>query len=146
MAWNTRQTGRRKRFGGSIVEMALTLTILTNLTFGMVEFGYYFYVQNAFSNAAREGCRAGLIPAGYNTNVSTAVSNALTGYKFPANSYSVSVTDTSGNSIEAGTTAANTPIQVTVSATWSVIGAGFRPLNLIGGSKVVKGVCTVNKE
>ena len=37
--------------------------LLLNLTFGMVEFGYFFYVKNAFENAASEGvgrewCRA----------------------------------------------------------------------------------------
>jgi len=37
-----RAAGRRffKR-GGSVLEMVLTLTILLNLTFGAIEFGYY---------------------------------------------------------------------------------------------------------
>ena len=46
---------RGNRRGAAILEMALTLGLLLNLTFGMVEFGYYFYVKNSFANAAREG-------------------------------------------------------------------------------------------
>jgi hypothetical protein len=58
----------------------------------------------------------------------------------------VSITNTSGNALTAGTATAGTQIEVTVSATWSTIGAGFRPMNLIGGTKTVKGVCVMRKE
>ncbi len=34
--------------GGAIIELALTFTVITSLTFGLVEFGYYFRVKNIF--------------------------------------------------------------------------------------------------
>lgn len=132
------------RRGGSLVETGIVLMVLSYLVFGTVEFGYYFYVKNAMEGAAREGARAGIVSGNDNTSVSTAATNSMVG--FNSANYSISVTDTSGNAINAGTAAAGTQIQVTVSATWSTIGQGFRPMNLIGGAKTVKGVCVMRKE
>ena len=126
--------------------MALTLGLLLNLTFGMVEFGYYMYVKNAFANAAREGVRARNGPGATNPNVTTAVTNALAGCNFPTNSYSTSITDTSGNADDVSTDTRGTAIEVTVSATWGTIGNGFRPLKLIGSAKTVSALCVMAKE
>jgi Flp pilus assembly protein TadG len=145
---NTTRVFRRRglRRGGAILEMSLTLGLLLNLTFGMVEFGYYMYVKNELSNAAREGVRAGMVPGAANTDVTTAVTNALAGCSFPSGSCTTSITDTSGNSLDVSSAAQYTAIQVKVSATWSVIGNGFRPLKLIGSSKTVSGICVMSKE
>lgn len=137
---------RGKRRGTAILEMALTITVLLNLTFGMVEFGYYFYVKNAFESASREGVRAAMVPGGTTSAATTAVTNALAAYKFPGSSVTATVTDTSGNTLDPSVQSQGTAIQVNVKATWSVIGAGFRPLSLIGGSKVVTGYCVMQKE
>jgi Flp pilus assembly protein TadG len=135
------------RRGGSLIETAICLGILLNLTFGAVEFGYYFYVKNMLDGAAREGCRAGIPPsAGSNTVVTSAVTGALTTCNFPNGCVTTAVTDTSNNAIDVSTVAVGTQIQVKVTATWSVIGAGFRPLNLIGGTKTVTGLCVMRKE
>ena len=87
---------------------------------------------------------ANAISGNDNTSITTAAQNAMVG--FNTANYTVSVTDTSGNALAAGTASAGTQIEVTVSATWSTIGAGFRPMNLIGGTKTVKGVCVMRKE
>jgi len=137
---------RRPRRGGAILELSITLALLLNLTFGMVEFGYYFYVKNAFENAAREGVRTAMTPSGTTTTTTTAVTNALSAYKFPANCVTTTVTDTSGNTLDPSTAAIGTAIQVNLTATWSTIGAGFRPLTLISGSKSVTGYCVMQKE
>jgi Flp pilus assembly protein TadG len=115
---------RRRGFrrGGTLLEAAIVLLTLSYLVFGMIEFGYYFYVKNAMEGAAREGARAGVINGSDNTTITTAAQNAMVG--FSTGNYTVSVTDTSG----------------------STIGAGFRPMNLIGGTKVVRGVCVMRKE
>jgi Flp pilus assembly protein TadG len=132
------------RRGGTLLEAAIVLLTLSYLVFGMIEFGYYFYVKNAMEGAAREGARAGVISGNDNTAITTAAQNAMVGFNIA--NYTVSVTDTSGNALAAGTASAGTQIEVTVSATWSTIGAGFRPMNLIGGTKTVKGVCVMRKE
>lgn len=137
---------RRTRYGNAILQMAFTLAILLNLTFGVVEFGYYFYVKNAFAIASRLGCRQAVLPGSTNTNVTSEVSTALAPFKFPASSYTVSITDTSGNALTLSNVKLGTNVEVELSATWSVIGAGFRPLTLIGGSKVVKNFCVMTHE
>ena len=48
------------RRGGAILEAALVLPILLALSFGMVEYGYYFFVKHTLQGAARDGAR---IPA-----------------------------------------------------------------------------------
>ena len=137
---------RQKRSGTAILEMALTLTLLLNLTFGMVEVGYYFYVKNAFECAAREGARTAMVPGGTTSLATTAVTNALAAYKFPSGCVTATVTDTSGNTLDPSVASQGTAIQMNISATWSVVGAGFRPLSLIGGSKIVTGYCVMLKE
>jgi Flp pilus assembly protein TadG len=112
----------------------------------MVEFSYFFYVKNAFQNAAREGVRSAMTPSGTTSSATTAVTNALASYHFPTSSVTATVTDTSGNTLDPSTAAIGTAIQVNVTATWSVIGAGFRPLTLISGSKTVTGLCVMQKE
>jgi len=132
------------RRGTTVMETCIVLLMLSYLVFGMVEFGYYFYVKNAMEGAAREGARAGIVSGNYNTAVTTAAQNAMVG--FNTANFTVSVTDTSGSALEAGTAAAGVQIKVTVSATWSTIGAGFRPMNLIGGTKTISGACVMRKE
>ena len=139
--------GRRgNRRGGAILEMALTLGLLLNLTFGMVEFGYFFYVKNSFANAAREGARAGIVPGAVTSDVTTAVTNALANCNFPANSYTTTITDTSNNTLSLASASSGTSVQVNVTATWGTIGAGFRPMKLMSTTKSVTGLCVMRKE
>jgi Flp pilus assembly protein TadG len=138
----SRRRGNRR--GGAILEMAITLALLLNLTFGMVEFGYYMYVKNAFANAAREGARAGMVPGATNSNVTTAVTNALTACKFPTSSYTTAISDGGSNDVSQDTQ--GTAITITVSATWGTIGAGYRPLSLISSSKTLSAACVMSKE
>src|SRR5215213_8000388 len=65
------------RGGATILEMALTLSILLSLTFGTVEFGYFFFVKNTVQGAAREGARVAITPTASNTDVTTIVNNSL---------------------------------------------------------------------
>ncbi len=141
------------RRAAATLELALTLAILVNLTFGMVEFGYYFFVKNTMQGAAREGACAGIVSgATYTTSITTAVQNAMSAAGFSNTSrYSFAVTDsTTGTTIttDAGLAAVSSgdALQVSVSATWSTIGAGFRPMNLIGGSKIVTGTAVMRHE
>lgn len=138
---------RGQRRGNAIIELAVTLTILTNLAFGLVEFGYFYYVKNALVTAAHLGCRQAILPLSTNTGTTASVNAALTPYNFPSSSCTVSITDTSGNALTlANIYTVGTYVEVKVTATWSVIGAGFRPLSLISGSKVVTGACVMAHE
>jgi Flp pilus assembly protein TadG len=138
---------RQFRRAGALLEMVLVLSLLLSLTFGSVEFSYYFYVKNAFEGAARDGARAGAPWNASNSAVTTAVTQALAFTGWPAADYTVSITDTSGNALSnISTLAQGTQFEVTISATWGTIGNGYRPLGLIGASKVVTCSCVMAKE
>ena len=40
--------------GGAVLELALTLSILFSICYGLIECGYYFYVKNSMEGAARK--------------------------------------------------------------------------------------------
>ena len=138
-----RSPGRR---GGAVVELALTMGVLVSLTFGMVEFGYYFYTKNTLEGAAREGARAAIVSGATNTDVTTAVDAAMSAAGVPSSKYTTAVQDTSGNALTVSSTTSGTAVVVKVTATWSTIGAGFRPMNYIGGTKTVLASAVMRKE
>jgi len=53
-------SGRKDR-GNSVVEFALTLPIFIILVIGIIEFGWYFFVQHTLQYATREGMRLALV-------------------------------------------------------------------------------------
>jgi Flp pilus assembly protein TadG len=73
---------RRNRRGTEVLEAAFTFLPLMWLTFGAVDFGYYFYVQHNVQGAVREAARAGCVPTGgglgTNAAMQTAANNVLT--------------------------------------------------------------------
>ena len=52
--------GRVER-GGTMVEFALTLPVFIILVVGIIEFGWYFFVQHTLQYATREGMRLALV-------------------------------------------------------------------------------------
>ncbi|MDP9174373.1 MAG: pilus assembly protein [Planctomycetota bacterium] len=146
--------GIRRRAGSATVELALTLSILLSICYGTIEYGYYFFVKNTMEGAAREGCRAGIVSGAANSDVTTAVINQLVAAGLlPANSLTTgnyTVTINPAGSPEAGLSVPNTPIGTTltvqISATWSVVGSGFRPMALIGAGKTVLTASAMRKE
>src|SRR6476660_5289004 len=118
---NIRSSRRRWR-GSAVLDAALVFPILLSLTFGTVEYGYYFYVKHSLQGAAREGARAAITPTAAQADVTTAVSNALAAAGLQNSGYVTSTSPASVGSLTAGTS-----ITVTVTCTWGTVGAGFRP-------------------
>lgn len=52
-----RARNRGRETGASAVEFALVLPILAALLLGIIQFGWYFFVANSASSAAREAAR-----------------------------------------------------------------------------------------
>jgi Flp pilus assembly protein TadG len=162
-----------RRSGAAVLELALTLSILFSICYGLIEYGYYFYVKNTMEGAAREGCRAGivagasissgsgscnsvianqlqvanLLPSGYATSGS--------GSSYTIGSYTVTYTDTGPTNGSTGSPAAvsnlsNMPIgdalNVTITANWGTVGQAFRPAALIGSGKVITTASAMRKE
>ena len=133
----------RCRSGAAILEMAITLMVLLSLSFGTVEFGYFFFLKNSVQAAAREGARAGILPGGTNTHVTTAVNQTLTSAGLNSANYTVTV-KVNGVVANASTASVGQPVEVSVTATWGTV--GMRPLGLISSSKTVLGAANMRRE
>src|SRR4051812_2428805 len=125
---------RRRWRGSAVLDAALVFPILLSLTFGTVEYGYYFYVKHTLQGAAREGARAAITPGSTNTTMTAAVTNAMTAAGLQNSGYTTTPLPS-----DVSTVATGQPVKVTVSCTWGTVGAGFRPLGLIGTNKTVSG-------
>jgi Flp pilus assembly protein TadG len=131
--------------------------VLLPLTFGSVEFGYFFYVKHTLQGAAREGCRAGITPTGDNTDVTTAVVLSLKAAGLQTSSttldttkFTLKIESPLGTSVSAASLSAGSTLFVTVQGSWPTLGSGFRPMGLINGpggtAKVVAGATAMRKE
>jgi Flp pilus assembly protein TadG len=139
-----RRTARR-RHGNALLDAALVLPILLSLTFGTVEYGYFFFVKHSMQGAAREGCRVAIVPTSDNNQVLSAVAAALHAAGLNSSQSSLNskftLTTTPTN---VGTAVPGTPITVQLDCNWGTV--GVRPLGLIGTNKVVRGVTVMRKE
>ena len=139
---------RGRRGGGSLVEMIFVLPILLGLAFGVVEYGYFFFVKHTVQAAAREGARAAIVASASNQNVTDAVSSVMTSAGLNNTGYTVAVTDTSGAAVTVGNVAAGSSLKVTVQCTWGSVGIHPLPeaLGGISTTKIVKGTTVMRKE
>jgi len=137
---------KSSRRGSAVLEAALVLPILLSLTFGTIEFGYYFFVKHTLQGAAREGCRSAITPSATNTDVTTAITASLTAAGLQSSGYTVKIESPLGTAKTVNSVSAGSTIYVTVTATWGTVGQGFRPLALIGTAKTVVGVTAMRKE
>jgi Flp pilus assembly protein TadG len=160
----TVSTGRLfRRSGTATLELALTLSILFSICYGLIEYGYYFYVKNNMEGAAREGCRAAIVTGATLAQANSAAENQLQVANLVPNgttasgsgpctigNYTVTYTDsTSGAAITSSTLSSMTvgdTLTVQITATWGTVGAGFRPMALIGSSKQVVTASSMRKE
>src|SRR5256885_4604114 len=133
----------RFRKGATILEMALTLGILLMLSFGTVEFGYFFFVKNTVQGAAREGARASITPMASNSDVTASVNSSLQAAGLRPADFTTTV-KVAGVVANCNTAVAGQPVEVTVQGSWGTV--GLRPIGLIGSSKNVLGAATMRKE
>jgi Flp pilus assembly protein TadG len=117
-----RLVARKQRRAGAILELIIVLPILIGLSFGLADFGYFFFVKNTIQGAAQAGARAGIPVGAVNSNVTTAVTNMMSASGFSSSQYSTTITDLSGNAVDLSTTGSGVAFKVTVSASWGTIG------------------------
>src|SRR2546430_1168483 len=139
------QTIRRRR-GNSVIEAVLVFPLLLALMFGTTEYGYYFYVKHTLEGAAREGARAGITPTGTDSQVTTTVISYLANAGLQSGTGSLDSRYSLSISPSTNTLASGSALNVTVSTTWSAVGAGYRPLHLIPTAQAVTGKTTMRKE
>lgn len=59
MALINRSAARRP--GAALVEFAIVISLLLLMVFGVIELGRGYFVVHELNDAARQGCRAGVI-------------------------------------------------------------------------------------
>jgi len=123
--------------------MSLTLMVLLWLTFGSIEFSYFFFVKHSVQGAAREGARVAITPSGANTDVTTAVNTALTSAGLRTADFTTTV-KVNGTIANASTATLGQTVEVSVQASWGTV--GLRPLGFINATKSVRGAATMRKE
>lgn len=104
--------GRSSRRAASAVEFAVVAPVLFAIVLGIIEVGRGIMAVHMLNNAARAGCRAGVIEGRATSDISTAVTNILTAQGITAEGVSVQVNDSSA---DASTAQAGDEITVKVS-------------------------------
>jgi len=133
----------RARRGASVLEFVLVIPILLMLGFGIVDYGYFFYVKNTVQGAAQSGARAAISGTALQSDVTTTVSNILTAAGLQGSGYTVTTSP-----VDITTAASGTTVTVTVKINWSSL--GFHTLSSgyggISNSKVITGTAAMRKE
>jgi Flp pilus assembly protein TadG len=141
----TKQSNAQRRRGNAVLDAALVLPVLLTLTFGSIEYGYFFFVKHSLQGAAREGARAAIVPDATNTKVITAVATSLNAAGLNTSTITLDSKYTltmSPSTITSATT--GTAVSVQVDTTWGIV--GVRPMGIIGATKNVRGVTVMRRE
>jgi Flp pilus assembly protein TadG len=107
----SRHPCRTKRRGAHLVEFALVAPVFFVFVLGIIDIGRGLMVSSLLSNAARAGCRVGVLPGKSDSDVQAAVAQALNRQGISGTTTSVRVNGTAAN---ANTAQAKDLITVTI--------------------------------
>jgi Flp pilus assembly protein TadG len=99
------------RRGATTVEFAVVVPVFFIFVFGMVEIGRGMMVTHLLNNAARDGCRIGIIAGQTTANITAAVSDLLSSQDIDGETVTVQVNDANE---DASTAASGDAIRVQV--------------------------------
>ena len=131
----------RRRTGAAVVEFAVVAPLLFALVLGIIEFGRAMMVLELLNNAARAGCRAGVLSGSSNTDVNSAITTALTGSG--VNSPSTTI-DVNGSQADVSTAQTGDTISVTVSVGADAV--TWLPVPQFLGGKTLTGIVAMRRE
>ncbi|HZL35425.1 MAG TPA: TadE/TadG family type IV pilus assembly protein [Tepidisphaeraceae bacterium] len=129
--------------GIAILELMLVLPILLMLSFGLVDYGYFFYLKSTVQGAGEAGARAAIVTGAANSDVATAVTSVMSLAGIPAANYTVTTVPT-----DITTAATGTYVSVTVSCSWGTVGYHALPVFMggISNSKQLAGAGSMRRE
>jgi Flp pilus assembly protein TadG len=105
----------RTRAGTAAVELAIVATlVLAPLTIGLIELARGLNVKQVLSDAARKGCRTGILPTGSTSNITSDINQVLTDNKLTPSWATITIT-VNGVSADPGTANAGDQISVKIS-------------------------------
>jgi Flp pilus assembly protein TadG len=139
----TRGRRRSNRRGGAVLETACVMPFLVLLTFGLIEYGHFFYLKHVLTGAAREGARAAIIASSDSDSVSATVETAMTAAGLTVGNYTVAL-EINGATATLETAEKGDLITVKIESEWEDI--GLRPMRLISATSIVRGVAVMRKE
>jgi Flp pilus assembly protein TadG len=135
--------GRRRstRHGTTTAEFAFVAPVVFILFFGVIELGRGLMVAHLLTNAARVGCRAGVIEGVSTTTITNAVKSSLTGVGISGENVSVQVNDgaTDASASKAGD-------EITVSASIPFSSVTWLPFGSFLSGKTLSGQYTLRRE
>jgi Flp pilus assembly protein TadG len=106
-----RTTRFLRRRAATAVEFAVVAPVFFIFVLGLVELGRGFMVVHQLTNAARQGCRVGVVEGKTYSDIQTVVTNSLTAQGIAGEGITIQVNDVTDTS---GTFAANPGDEVTV--------------------------------
>src|ERR1700730_15215112 len=121
---------RIPRRGLAAVEMAVIAPVLVFLTIGMLEMARGMMVKETLTDAARIGCRTGILPNSTNSLVTADINAVLTNNNLPAGNATVQIL-VNDKAADVGTAKASNKISVRVSIAVSQV-AWITPMFLPG--------------
>ncbi|HEV3418308.1 MAG TPA: TadE family protein [Pirellulales bacterium] len=138
-----RRRGRKRpaRHGTSAIEFAFVGPIVLLLFFGVLEIGRGLMVVHLLTNAARAGCRLGIIEGTSTTSITTAVKQSLTGVGISAETINVQVNDgaTDASNSKAGD-------EITVKASIPTSSISWMPFQSFLSGMTLSGQYTLRRE
>jgi Flp pilus assembly protein TadG len=134
--------GRSARAGATSIEFALVGSIFFMLVMGIFEIGRAFMVQHLLTNAARTGCRVGVLQGQSSAQITAAVNNTLSAQGVSGDGVTVQVNDGSTDA-----SAANSGDEITVKVSVPVSSISWIPgTNYIAGSLYLNSQYTLRRE
>jgi Flp pilus assembly protein TadG len=104
-----------------MVEFAFVAPIFFLIVLGLVEFGRACMVNELLTEAARQGCRVGVVEGTSSATIKQAATDYLTGVGINGETADIVINDQAANSIEAANMPAYTEITVQVSVPASAV-------------------------
>jgi Flp pilus assembly protein TadG len=124
---------KAKRPGATAVEFALVFLVFFCFLLGFIELGRGLMIQHLLTNAARAGCRTGVIEGKSTADIQTAATSVLTAQGIGTETVSVQVNDASADALTA-TVGKEITVYVSIpvaNVTW-VPGGSYLSGNLVG--------------
>src|SRR5438132_13218145 len=81
----------RRSAGSVVVEFALLAPLIGSLLIAMFELSRGIMVREVLSDAARKGCRTGILPARSNANVTSDINDILTDNNIPTTNAKITI-------------------------------------------------------
>jgi Flp pilus assembly protein TadG len=114
----TTRAARRHRAGANVVEFAVVAPVLFLLVLAIFEFGRGIMVIHLLTNAARQGCRVGVIEGKSTSDITTVVNASLSSCGISGDTATILVND---GSADASTAQAGDEITVKVTVPYSKV-------------------------